>query len=251
MDVYYLNSGKNIAKIYKGNYIDTGRFSSLSPRFWSYKIRQALTDIDDPFVVLALDDFLLARPLEIKNYENLLSAITNDSDIVCAHLSISPERQQNSHFVHSKNTLGIFELPKDSPYLISTQYSIWRREYLLQILDKVRTPWEFEVFGTGIVSKDQNAKVVQSFPPALAYPEPSALSARSPGLVSVLGNNVSDILELIEMGHLEINKLILGQWVGEKKKFKEFKFNLEGALIACPSEELRYYRHMLSQCLGC
>ena len=97
--------------------------------------------------------------------------------------------------------------------------------------------------------KDEDAVVIQTFPPALAYPEPSALSARSPRLVSVLGNRQSDVEELVELGHLNLNELIMGQWVGVKQFFNDYRCDIEGALKTCPTDELSYYRFMLSQCL--
>jgi hypothetical protein len=249
MDVLYLNSGRKCPKLYVGRYIDTGWLTNVSPRFWSLRLRRILVGIEDEFIILGLDDFFLSRNLKIQSYEKLMRAMAMDANVVCAHLSISPERKYFGKEFEFSEVPGVFELVKNTPYLISTQYSIWRKDYLVELLSNVRTPWEFEVQGSKILSKQENLKVIHTFPATLAYPESSAMSARTPGYISVLGNKTSDILELIERGHLDPSKLVLGQWKGTKKKFTEYKDDLKGALIECPEDELVYYTEMLNQSL--
>lgn len=53
---------------------------------------------------------------------------------------LTNEGMKRPHFVHEK----LYECPASSDYRLSTQPSIWNREFLLKYLTPGLTPWKFE-----------------------------------------------------------------------------------------------------------
>lgn len=116
--------------------------SSLS---WSEILKKALLSINEEYVLLMLDDFLL-------------KTFINNSEVI-----------QIFNLVQSRN-INMFRLiPRPAPlniknklyseifpnekWRVSTQAAIWNKQSLLKILIDNESPWEFEMSGCGRASK--------------------------------------------------------------------------------------------------
>lgn len=124
---------------------------------WSKYVAGFLVYLTDDKVIFALDDYLIAAPIDMEMYQ-------------CA------EREIWSDVVSAKLCKSTYEEHRD--YSVTTQYTIWNREYLIALLrhPNVNSPWEFELNG----SKIMNRKTILRT--CIDYFTNSSLSARWEGV---------------------------------------------------------------------
>ena len=129
--------------------------------YWSSFVATYLAHLNDEFIIFALDDYLLAEPLNKQVYDYGMERLKNDSTVMAVKL---------------------FEctFEEHEGYPVTTQYTIWRREKLIELMNKTKDPWHFEVTGSNIF-KTMGWKSVHLYP-ALKYNTSSSLSGRWEGI---------------------------------------------------------------------
>lgn len=153
---------------------------------WSQYIGEFLEYLTDEFVIFALDDYLIADLIFIEKYRKAEDEIRRNNDVVCVKLCNStPEEHEE--------------------YPVTTQYCIWRKDYLIWLLKQVGTPWEFEINGSGLLKRGDiylisMPKKVELYP-CLKYFTNSSLSGRWEGV------NLSGLKEE-DINHMKENELI-------------------------------------------
>ena len=200
-DIWYLNFGERTLP----NYISLDTHQHGGVASWSHYIARYLEQIEDPWVVFALDDYLLAGPPDLQAYQRLQEAITDR--VVCARLCTSGEECYSP----SERTIsnGVVWVNHTAIYSVTTQYCLWERRFLTDLLGRVRTPWEFEIEGSKHLNWSGKCTIGTEIP-MLEYPYNSALSGKWPGRVKVVGNPQADIQELVDKGYLKHEMLIYG-----------------------------------------
>jgi hypothetical protein len=119
---------------------------------------------------------------------------------------------------------------------------LWRRSTLIEVLSEIRTPWDFEVKGSAYLS-NSGMHVLGTTVDVVTYPSHSAISKRHPKKISVIGNALNDIENMLELGILIEEDLIFGQWIGKVPSYSEFKNSPNKVLDNCPpSEKLDYQK---------
>jgi hypothetical protein len=240
-DIYFLNFGEYNEKIVRGNYVSLDDEQRGGVSSWSKYICNYLSSLNDEFIVFSLDDYFLSKPLCEDVFEKLLNMMKNNNSIGAAKLGFSPSYRTNDYILIDDDT---YTLKKGAVCPATTQYNIWDRKYLISILEKISNPWEFE--GIAVLDKD----VIGSLSVPLKYPEPSSLSSRHPGKVNVFGNSIEDIEKCIQLGYLNEDDLILGQWDGASvKKYSDCKSDILSSLVFCPSGEREYYNSLFNLCV--
>lgn len=120
---------------------------------WSAYLVDYFKTIPDKYVIFALDDYLLNAPIDMEVFHKI-----EPGD--CVKLC--------------KNT------PEESEgYPVTTQYCIWNREALINLLAQTTTPWHFEISGSNIWKE---AGMKTTLAPCLDYYTNSALSSRWKGI---------------------------------------------------------------------
>jgi hypothetical protein len=152
---------------------------------WSDFIAEELRGMTDKYIVFALDDYLLAGPLNQDKFDLLLSKM--DDDFVCARLC-------DSSFYTNKTIEGDLIRIEADDYTCTTQYSIWDREVLINVLEQTTTPWDFEINGSGFMNRISYS-VLGTEPPALTYNTNSSLSPKWEG-VDLSGLSEEDVKEV-------------------------------------------------------
>jgi hypothetical protein len=243
-EIFFLNYGKNEYNRTSNSYIALTK-RNVNSKYWSKYLCEFLKDCKDDYVIFALDDHLLSKPLDLSEYDRMKSYFFQNSIYGNLKLGISPSyRDQDIQMINATD----FYVSRVSGYPVTTQWTLWRREVLISILERVGSPWEFELVGSELMT-EMGLKSLGTKNEILNYPECSAISRRSKDMVSVLGNQSSDVLDLIDLGFLKESELIMGQWEGEKLSFSGTKGNQFDALQLCPADELTYYQLMLKHCL--
>ena len=149
---------------------------------WGEYVTAFLEYLTDDEVVFALDDYLVAEGIDMIRFcaaQQLLKG-----DVVCVKLCESTEQEHLE-------------------YPVTTQYCIWNKQYLIWLLKKINTPWEFEINGSRIFNTVEffETKVRSTNFPCLKYFTNSSISSRWEG-VRLDGLKQEDIDYIIE------NKLI-------------------------------------------
>lgn len=238
-DVYFLNYGKYNGDIIRGSYVELDTEQKGGSNSWSKYIIEYLSSLKDEFIIFSLDDYLLGKHLDVSEFNTILDEMKNDPLIGSSKLGISPTYRTNDYDTYSGN---LFLLKKTAGYSATTQYNIWDRKFLIEVLSQISSPWQFEGEGSSYISNQTDRKVIGSLNMPLRYPEPSSLSSRHPGQVNVFGNRISDIEKCISLGYLNEQDLIMGQWGGYPvKSYIECKHKPLSALDFCPPGEREYY----------
>jgi len=147
---------------------------------WAEYLANYLThDVKDQHIIFSLDDYLISGPIDSQHFLLAESYIKNNQKVKCIKLCHStPEEHQE--------------------YPCTTQYTIWDRDYLIWLLGQIklsiRTPWEFEINGSKIITG-----VMQV--PCIDYFTNSSISGRWEGVRL-------DGLKQEDINYLRENKLL-------------------------------------------
>ena len=125
---------------------------------WAEYVAGFLKYLPDENIVFTLDDYLVADKMDIVKFADALCEMGDD--VVCVKLCQSTPEEHDE-------------------YPVTTQYTIWNRVYLIWLLSKVNTPWEFEILGSAIFKK-LDKKVLHR--PCLEYFTNSSISSRWEGV---------------------------------------------------------------------
>lgn len=249
-EVNFLNFGDYDAKnLYRGNYVnlnDNDGGSSL----WSKYLKEYFETLDDEYIVFSLDDFFLCREMDEKVFDVLLGEMKNDKSIVCSKLGITPScRPHEYQIFKEKDGIEIFSLNENASYSSTTQYCIWRREGLIDILSHTQDAWSFELSGSDYLSST-GQKVIGSTRICLPYSESSAVSNKQPEKVSVLGLTKSVIESMITKKIIQEEKLIMGLPIGSVANYSDYKDNMALSLQVISDTHYREYCELVMQKTG-
>jgi len=111
---------------------------------WCQMLVEALDRIESPYVILQMNDFMLASPVST---EKILFRIEQAKRYDAANLRLVPNPPGRVPWVDSDLML----YPKNTAYCVSCQTGIWNREYLRELARRNKSAWEFERFGSFMV----------------------------------------------------------------------------------------------------
>lgn len=117
---------------------------------WQQELHDQIAQLREEFVLLLLDDFLILKPVDDDRLSRLLAVARQQNTDYLRLIEI--ERgwivKATSRLVSRLRGEEIVRIPLDIPYYSSLQATIWRREYLLDMLRRYsgKTIWGFEHF---------------------------------------------------------------------------------------------------------
>ncbi len=114
---------------------------------WSQMLVEALKQIKTPYILMAMNDFMLSAPVDTKN---ILRRIDQMKTFGAVNLRLIP----NPPGRKTGPDPDLLEMPKDTAYCVSCQTGIWERSYLLRIASKTKSAWEFERYGSFMVGDE-------------------------------------------------------------------------------------------------
>lgn len=109
---------------------------------WSTRLYKALKRVKTPYVILFLDDFLIKKPVITKKLVEAFLLLKNNPRYGAAFFAPFPKAGKSIPFTNFS------ENKKFGPYQISLQISLYKTRYLINLLRKGESPWEFEVCGS-------------------------------------------------------------------------------------------------------
>ena len=240
-EVNFLNFGDyDEDKLFCGNYVKLDETQEGGSSAWSRYLKDYFNSIEDEFVIFSLDDFFLCRDMDMEVYDTLFKMISSDSNIACAKLGIGPHPRVHEMEYIKNSDIHAFSLIENASYSASTQYSIWRRTVLVDLLNNGTDAWSFELRGTDYLN-GTGQKVVGSSRVCLPYSESSAVSNRHPNKISVLGINPTVVDEMLLKNLFPEEDLILGQPFGSVPAYSEYKSNVLDGLNTISENDYKEY----------
>ena len=129
---------------------------------WSSRLRDFLGQVECTHVLLMLEDFILRKPVATAEIMDALTVCT-ENQLDCLRLVPRPAPCNRPD---GKEKYGRIE--PGEIYRFSTQAAIWRKEFLLQILQPGLSIWQFEL-GAKDPEFEVGAKVWGVYTPLLPY----------------------------------------------------------------------------------
>ncbi len=126
---------------------------------WSKRLKSILESVETDFILFLLEDFFLRSPVNQEMFEEAYNLISENEDIGYIGLKYSPERNfKNKNFI----PLERFFLRDllDTPCRITAMSVLWRKTWLIELLDEKENPWEFEN-NASVRSKQYSYKVLE------------------------------------------------------------------------------------------
>lgn len=112
---------------------------------WSDVLKKALESIDENFVLLMLEDFLLKSTINNSDLNEIITLIRiNNINMFRLIPRPAPSKIKNKKYG---------EIAPNEKWRVSTQAAIWNKEILLKILKSNESPWDFEINGTRRANK--------------------------------------------------------------------------------------------------
>ena len=130
---------------------------------WSNRILSALNTVDTKYIFQMAEDFYLREPItheRISKYINFLDKRDGNK------MLIAPYDNPAAYTLETKLDEGFFKLNNNSDYQTSVMPSVWKTDWIKEVLLPNWDPWQFEITGTNRI-KGQNNKVymdIQEYP---------------------------------------------------------------------------------------
>ena len=118
------------------------RYSNMS---FSSRLKILLRSIDDEFVLFFLDDFFLLSDVNEDFVADAIKLLNEDKKIAVVQLfDVLPSKKICVKIIDTYFSLR----DNKTPYVCTTQASIWRKKELLNCLREGESPWDFEIIGS-------------------------------------------------------------------------------------------------------
>lgn len=109
---------------------------------WSQTVVEALGQLDCPYVILQMNDFIPDKPVNTARMLELLEIAKRENAL---SLRLIPKPFGGEPYAKYP---GLRVYPKNRAYSASCQTGYWNREYLRSVAKRTKSAWEFERYGS-------------------------------------------------------------------------------------------------------
>lgn len=113
---------------------------------WSENLMALLKQVDEEYVLLMLDDFWLKADVDINRLQRYEQMMQEDKDI--GFICLVHQLESSTENPISLEYPELIEYGSHTPYRVTTQAGLWRRDYLQSLLRRHESAWWFEMFGS-------------------------------------------------------------------------------------------------------
>jgi len=139
-------------KKYKCDYMDVKVINNMEECTWSNRLLSVLKEIKSEYIFLLLEDFFLDKPFDSVMFNKVLEYMKLHKEIGITHIS-----QTNKP--HDETDDLLWERNYERYHIVITAI-LYRKDFLMKILRKNESPWEFERYA-GVRAKRMSEKVMQ------------------------------------------------------------------------------------------
>lgn len=149
-------------KQYQNAHFDVRVINTTGKKTWSQRLKAVLDQIDTEFVFLVMDDYFLKAEFGFSRFEKVLAYLRENKDV--GVVDIAPRWATNEEEVKrnwlSNDISDSFYVREKDEWNITLVPTVWRREFLRNLLRDHEDVWTFEYY-SGIRAKKTNQKVVR------------------------------------------------------------------------------------------
>lgn len=110
-------------------------------RPWCENMAIALRQIETPYVLMLMDDYFLTSPVDTALF---LRRLEEAKRYDAASLRLNPNPPGRRPW----RDTNLLEMQKNVAYCVTCQASIWNREFLRGLVERNKSAWEFERYGS-------------------------------------------------------------------------------------------------------
>lgn len=110
---------------------------------WSESILYCLDLANENVILYLQEDYFLNARVNTESIDELVNQM-RASDIGC--ISLTSRGARGSH-MESKHP-ALLEIPPGRPYRVNCQATLWKADFLKQLLRRDENAWQFEIFGS-------------------------------------------------------------------------------------------------------
>lgn len=115
---------------------------------WSQRLKNVLHQIESEYVLYFLEDFFLLQKVSNDTLLEAVNYMKENADVGYIGLKYNPvhnfknESQVDfsSHFLNKDDVITVNR--------VNSMTALWRKDWLISLLRKHETPWEFEIYGS-------------------------------------------------------------------------------------------------------
>jgi len=221
-------------------------FISMKPKQesiddWANDIYSIMSKDENEHILFMLDDFLPFDYLNVEMLNFYIDKMINDENIV--RCGLGSDMQFLPHTITEKHDkFSLIELNQNSEYRISTQPSLWKKDYFLKYLKQSKNPWHFE---TNCSPSDGYRMISTINDYCYYYICESALSNRYPGMVNILGMKFEDLKQFIGANILQPERLQFGMHYGRVPQFINYQYGFNIDILRNYVPEQRYNEYKI------
>ena len=189
----YVNVGCEVIFVSESKKFD--RYHTITPGFlpWGERNLIALSEVKTKYVFWLFEDYFFNKKITKSDMQKYLD-FANKKDIDRIQISPNFHNKDKLFFLKEYEFTPKFKFEKVSHminYSISMQPSIWKKEYVISILNKNYSPWEFEIKGS-LMNKSDKVYIDSSIK---QHPYFNAVRKKTIYNLSYIINKIDKVLE--------------------------------------------------------
>ena len=139
-------------------FISLGKDDNL--KHYSDDLRNYFLSIDDEYVIITTDDTFMVDYVNINLYNTILKYLTINKNV--GRVSLTRDLATRSHYyLDTVDGVDIVNASNHTQYRISIIWSMFKKEFLVKLLQSGRTPWTLETEGT-IQSRNEKYNIIST-----------------------------------------------------------------------------------------
>jgi hypothetical protein len=193
-------------------------YEQTSKSEWAGNLRKFFEGIEDDYLIFGLDDFLPTASFDYEVFTPVMEFVRKNR-VARYELGISHIWHKTKDPLWAGDRYTVYKYAQTALYRVSTQFSVWRRDYLIRHLADGRDPWQFEVDGSSDATNDGELVIATEGRTAWDWVHSGAISSRHPDMVNIAGLDRAVIEEMIAANLLNRDRLQFGMATGENRKY--------------------------------
>lgn len=147
---------------YASPYFNIRVINSHGKMTWSERLKNVVSQINTEYIFLLLEDYFLKAPFDYDRFQIVLDYMDNHPDVgfldIAPRYAASPEEAlRNQKLIDIDDE---FYVRDNDKFNITVVPSIWRRDFLLNLIRDHEDVWAFEYY-SGIRARQTGMKVVR------------------------------------------------------------------------------------------
>jgi hypothetical protein len=182
---------------------------------WSTYLINYFNSIDDEIILFGIDDHFIVDFIDETILEYLIDVIKQNKSIGRISLIDNIDKRPHENIIDLDH-FTLIRQNQNTNYRIDCQFSLWRKDYLLNYMLSKWTPWDFEIEGSKLARNDGYEILGTSKRYCVIKIEGKRHFEQNS--INLLGARYLDIMELIDKNIIK-KENIVGRidwiWIGQ------------------------------------